>query len=66
MRDTDPRHEAAVPLPDVDSPPPEEVLENLPSTQEIIEHADSAEQILEQQPSVEELVPDRSGADLAR
>lgn len=59
MRDTDQHHDTAVPLPDVDSPPPEEVLENLPSTKEIIEHADSAEQILEQQPSVDELVPDR-------
>lgn len=59
MRDSDKRHDAASPLPDVDSPPPEEVLENLPSTKEIIEHADTAEQILEQQPSVEELVPDR-------
>jgi hypothetical protein len=43
-------------LPDVDSPPPEEVLEAVPSTDEIIDTAQSAEEILEQQPGVDELV----------
>lgn len=43
-------------LPDVESPPPEEVIEGVPSTEEIIEHAESAEEILRQQPDVDELL----------
>jgi hypothetical protein len=43
-------------LPEVDSPPPEDVLDGVPSTEEIIERAQSAEEIVEQQPSPEELL----------
>lgn len=64
MSDSDQAPERLVPqstpnLPDVDSPPPEDVLDGVPSTDEIIEHAQPAEKIVEQQPSVEELVPER-------
>ena len=64
MNDSDPAPERRVPqstpnLPDVDSPPAEEVLDGVPSTEEIIEHAEPAEKIVEQQPSVEEIVPSR-------
>ncbi|MBV8955674.1 MAG: hypothetical protein JO179_16165 [Solirubrobacterales bacterium] len=51
---------AATPtLPDVDSPPPEDVLDGVPSTEQIIEAAEPADAIVEQQPSPEELLPDR-------
>ena len=43
-------------LPEVDSPPPEDVLKDAPSTDEIIEHAESAEEIVDQQPSVDDLL----------
>ena len=43
-------------LPDIDSPPIEDVLEQVPSTEEIIEHAESAEEIVKQQPGVDELL----------
>ena len=43
-------------LPDVDSPPPEDILESVPSKEEIIEHAQSAEEIVEQQPSPDDLL----------
>jgi hypothetical protein len=43
-------------LPDVDSPPTEDVLKDVPSTDEIIKNAESADDIVKQQPSVEELV----------
>ncbi len=64
MSDSDPAPEGPVPpstpkLPDVDSPPPEDVLDGVPSTEEIIERAQPADEIVEQQPSVEELVPRR-------
>jgi hypothetical protein len=43
-------------LPEVDSPPAEDVLDSVVSTEEIIEDAQSAEEILSQQPSVDELL----------
>ena len=43
-------------LPEIDSPPPEDVLKGVPSTDEIIDHAESAEDIVGQQPSVDELL----------
>jgi hypothetical protein len=50
----------AVPPPtklrDVDSPPPDQVLEQVASKEEIIEDAQSADEILKQQPSVDELL----------
>jgi hypothetical protein len=62
MSDSD-RHrqpDRAVPppstLPDVDSPPPDQVLEEVASKEEIIEAAQSADEILKQQPSVDELI----------
>ncbi len=66
MSDSDPAVDPRVPastpqLPDVDSPPPEDVLDGVPSTEEIIEQALPAEKIVEQQPSVEELVPRQRG-----
>ncbi len=64
MSDSDPAAERHAPpatpkLPDVESPPAEDVLDGVPSTEEIIEHAQPAEEIVEQQPSVDELVPRR-------
>ena len=59
-----PDHETKVPaggiLPDVDSPPPDEVIEDAPSTEEIIEQAESVEEIVKQQPDVDELLGRRS------
>lgn len=47
---------AAPALPDVDSPPREDVLDGVPSTEEIVEHAQSAEEIVDQQPSVDDVL----------
>jgi hypothetical protein len=58
-RPNDPLSSTAPALPDVDSPPREDVLDGVPSTEEIIEHADSAEEILGQQPSVEDVLQRR-------
>ena len=50
-------------LPEVESPPPEDVLAGVPSKEEIIDEARSAEKVIEQQPSVDELLGrDRPGA----
>ena len=43
-------------LPEVDSPPAEDVLAGVPSPEEIIEEARSADKVIEQQPSVDELL----------
>jgi len=55
-----PQPDHAVPppskLPDVDSPPPDQVLEEVASKEEIIEAAESADEILKHQPSVAELL----------
>lgn len=61
MPDSDERgDDAAVPeppvLPDVESLPPEDILDEVPSTDEIIERAQSAQEIVRQQPDVDELL----------
>jgi hypothetical protein len=43
-------------LPGVESPPAEDVIEDVPSTEDIIEQAQSAEEIVQQQPDVDELL----------
>lgn len=43
-------------LPEVDSPPAQDVLEGTPSTHEIIEQAQSVEEIVQQQPDTDELL----------
>lgn len=51
---------AATPkLPDVESPPPEDVLAGVPSKEQIIEDAEPADENVEQQPSPEELLRDQ-------
>jgi hypothetical protein len=55
-----PQPDRAVPppskRPDVDSPPPDQVLEEVASKEEIIEAAESADEIRKQQPSVDDLL----------
>ena len=43
-------------LPEVESPPPEAVLDGVPSTGEIVEDAQAADEIIQQQPGVDELL----------
>jgi hypothetical protein len=43
-------------LPDVQSPPPEDVLEGVPSTDEVIDDAQPASKVVEQQPDVDEIL----------
>jgi len=43
-------------LPDVASPPPEDVLDSVPSTQDVIAKAQTADEIVAGQPSVEDLL----------
>lgn len=43
-------------LPEVDSPPTEDVLADVPSKEEIVDQAVSAEDVIAQQPSVDELL----------
>lgn len=43
-------------LPDVESPPAEDVLEDAPSKEDVVEQAQSAEDIVDEQPSVDELL----------
>ncbi len=63
FKPTDPPPSAPVPpptsLPDVDSPPAEQVLGDVPSKEEIIEQTQSADEIVGQQPSPEELLRGR-------
>jgi hypothetical protein len=47
-------------LPEVESPPPEEVLDAVESKDDVIERAQAPEEIVGEQPSVDELLgPDR-------
>ena len=47
-------------LPEVDSPPAEDVLDGVPSKEEVVEDAHSADEIVAAQPTVDELLgPDR-------
>lgn len=43
-------------LPHVDSPPPEEVLDGVPSRDDVVDEARSAAQIVREQPSVEDIL----------
>jgi hypothetical protein len=43
-------------LPDIDSPPPEDVLDGVPAKEEVVEHAQSADEVVEEQPSVDEIL----------
>jgi hypothetical protein len=55
----EPEHDdvpAAPKLPEVESPPPEDVLDDVPSTAEIVERAQSAGEVVEGQPSVAEIL----------
>ena len=45
-------------LPDVDSPPPEEVLDGVPSVDEIVEGAQPAAEIIGEQPNGDDLDDD--------
>ena len=60
----DPSRDPDVPpspkLPDIESPPPEDVLDKVPPKEELVKRARPADEIVEEQPSVEELLdPDR-------
>ena len=47
-------------LPEVDSPPSEDVLAGVPSKEEVVEDAQSPDEIIAAQPSVDDLLgPDR-------
>ena len=43
-------------LPEVESPPPEEVLDGAPSTDEVVAQAQSADDVVAEQPSVDEIL----------
>ena len=63
MPDPDaPRRRPGVPpparLPEVDSPPPDDVLDGVPSKEEVVEDAQAADEIVSEQPSVAELLGD--------
>jgi len=46
-------------LPEVDSPPTEEVLDSVPSREDVVEKARSAAEIVREQPSVDDILGDR-------
>ncbi len=55
----DPRKPAVPPgpdLPDVDSPPTEEVLNSVPSREDVVDEARSAAEIVREQPSVDDIL----------
>ena len=56
----DASRQSAVPpppaLPDVDSPPAEEVLDTLPSRQDVVDEAPSVAEIVREQPSVDDIL----------
>jgi hypothetical protein len=43
-------------LPDVESPPRDDVLERAPSKEEVVEQAPSADEVIAAQPSVDEIL----------
>lgn len=43
-------------LPTLESPPPEDVLDSVPSKDEVVENAQTADEIVSRQPSVDELL----------
>jgi hypothetical protein len=52
-------------LPEVESPPPEEVLDGVPSTDEVVAHAQPADDVVDEQPSVDEILGRDRGGDTA-
>ena len=48
-------------LPRVDSPPAEDVLEDVPSKDEIVEEAPSRDEVVEEQPGVDEILGSDEG-----
>lgn len=46
-------------LPEVDSPPPEDVLADAPSKETVVQDARTASEIVDEQPSVADLLGDR-------
>ena len=55
---SDPTDPQAPKLPDVDSPPPEGVLDGVPSKEEVVEQASTADEVIDEQPSVDEILGD--------
>jgi hypothetical protein len=57
---TEPRDASRVPpdlsLPDLDSPPPADVLKSVPSREDVVEGAPSVEDIVGEQQSVDDLL----------
>lgn len=43
-------------LPEVESPPTEDVLDDVPSKEDVVEQAQPAEEIVDEQPSVDDLL----------
>ena len=43
-------------LPEVDSPPRDDVLDGVPSTDDVVEQAESADDVIAGQPSVDEIL----------
>lgn len=43
-------------LPELDTPPREDVLDDVPSTEEVVENAQTADEIVSEQPDVDELL----------
>lgn len=43
-------------LPEVESPPAEDVLDDVPSKEDVVEQAQPAEEIVDDQPSVDDLL----------
>jgi hypothetical protein len=60
MDESSPGRQPAVPpppaLPDVDSPPTEEVLDSLPSREDVVDEARSVAEIVREQPSVDAIL----------
>ena len=50
-------------LPEVESPPRDEVLDAVPSTEDVVQDAQPAEEIVNEQPSVEELLGEKRRPD---
>ena len=43
-------------LPEVESPPRDDVLEGVPSKEEVVDQARSADEVIDEQPSVDEIL----------
>jgi len=53
-------------LPEVDSPPAEEVLDSVPSTDEVVKEARNVDEIVREQPTVDDLVGRDRSSQLSR